>query len=145
VAKKYAKEPDISKRTKEEMRKTLNDLIAQEGLGQAEIAELCGWYIRSTGKPDQAKVSSYTTGKKFSFPALIHMLDKAFDMTLVQFIASASNDVSLTLEQTEINKIMDGLSDQQNAALLSTAKSMQSLHTENQKLKTRVKTLRKKT
>ena len=135
ASRKYQTDSTLSKKTKEEIRITLKKLIKKSGKTQADIAEDCGWYISSTGKPDQAKVSSYVTGVKFSFPGLIRMLDKSFDMTLTQFFASATSDSSFTLEMTQMTKIMNELTPQQNEALVGVAKAMQTLVRKNQKLR----------
>ena len=102
----------------------LTDLVARGRIRQAEIAMKCDWYTKEK-KPDQARVSSYMTGTKFSMPAYAWIAKRVFNLSLPQLFAAASNEVSLTLEQTEINRIMGDLSKDQNKALVATAKSMQ--------------------
>lgn len=143
--KKYVPESKRSIETKERIRTTLGELIKMSGLTQADIAAKCNWYrIDQDGDkvPNQAKVSGYVTGKKFSFPGLIDMLDMAFDMDLPQFFASASNEIPLTVEQSEINKIMMDLTPAHNDALVATAKSMRVQVIQVQKLKEQVKQLK---
>lgn len=128
-------------RTQEEFRKLLVAMIDRDRLTQAEIAQKCNWYNRQ-GKPDQARVSSYTTGTKFSMPAYTWMVKRVWNLTLVQFVAAATNEVSTTLEQTEINRIMNDLPKEQNEALVSSAKAMQRVNLQNARLKEQVKHLK---
>lgn len=116
-------------------------MIERDRLTQAEIAQKCGWYNRQ-GKPDQARVSSYTTGTKFSMPAFTWMVKKVWNLSLVQFVAASTNEISMTLEQTEINRIMNDLPKEQNEALVLSAKAMQKVNLQNLRLKEQVKHLR---
>jgi hypothetical protein len=70
------------------------------------------------------------------------MCKRVWDLSLVQFVAAATNDVSLTLEQTEINRIMNDLTPDQNRSLVDMAKGIQRINLQNQSLKKQVRHLK---
>lgn len=106
----------------ENMRQLLVDMIERDKLTQAEIAQSCGWYNKHK-KPDQSRVSSYTTGTKFSAPAYAWMCKCVWDLSLVDFFAAATNSVD-EVEDKELNKAMSELGKNEKKAILDIAKVM---------------------
>jgi hypothetical protein len=126
----------------ENLRLLLLAMIEERGrLKNREIAQICGWYL-SDGNPDQARISSYRTGQKFSMPAYIWIFRKVFGISEVQMFAAASSELSLTLQQTELNDITDRLSEVDQTAVLTYARALASKKVEIDRLTEQLKRLR---
>ena len=108
----------------ENLRNSLFEMIKQSGLTQAEVAKKCGWFIGKDNKPDQARVSAYSTGDKFSLPAFTTILREVFNISLVDFIASLSHDAELSWRAGAIVQVMKNLTEKQQDALITVSQAM---------------------